>query len=145
MTTSAIITIAGNACSIVITLLVLTGVLIGMDLKEKLNRIFIAMLVLNLAGNVLQSIMSVLYSNHADTMADTIAAIDLIDWAFASIQAVMFALYLYVFLSSKAKVSKTPFAVAACLYALNVLLVAVRGVDLSHASIRLAGVRTCSQ
>ncbi len=140
LTTSAIISVAGNACSAVITLLVLAGALTGMDLKEKLNRIFITMLVLTLTGNALQSLMSVLYSNFADTMVTAIAAIDLIDWTFATIQAAMFALYLYVFLSSRAKASKTPFIVAFSLYALNVLLVAVRGDDLSDVSIRLAGV-----
>ncbi len=140
LTTSAIITVTGNACSTVITLLVLAGALIGINLKEKLNRIFIAMLVLTLAGNVLQSLISVLYSNYADTMAATIAAIDFIDWILANALAAMFALYAYIFFSSRAKVSKALFAAGFCLYTLNVLLVAVRGADLSDVSVRLAGI-----
>ncbi len=98
MTTSAIITVAGNACSILITLLLLLGVAGGVSLKENLNRIFLGLLIINLLGSICEGAVMTMMQLFADTMTPVIVALELLNWGATALLIIAVEMYLYVFL-----------------------------------------------
>ncbi len=131
MTLSQIVTIAGNACALVISTLLMVGGVVGVNLKEKINRRFLAMLLCTFAGSVFEIVLSLMTNASGQTTKYLILAVDFADFTCASCVIISFSLYLYEFISSKSDVPIKPFVIGAGLSALNIPLVAAKDVILA--------------
>lgn len=120
-----IITATVSACAVSITLVLLTGAILGGNLKEKIYRFFFIMLVFNLAGSFCEVVLPFMFGTPGKTMTFLIRLVDFIDYACGSGLYISFTLYLYELLSSKGEISKKPFIAMACIYTLNIPLLAV--------------------
>ncbi len=129
MPTVDIITISGNACALVLTVLLITGALAGGNLGSKTGRCFLAMLVFCVPGSLIEMVYPFLKYIPGAEMAAFRSAILFADYFFSGGIAVVFGMYLYEFLSAKSctpgGISKTPLIVMCCVYNLNIPLVAL--------------------
>ena len=129
MNTVDFITISGNACALVLTVLLLIGALAGDNLNSKINRCFLAMLVFCVPGSLIEMVYFFLEDVPGAGMAAFRSIIDFADYFFAAGLFTAFGMYLYAFISARSRapgsISKTPFIVMCCVYCLNIPLVAL--------------------
>ncbi len=134
MTTAQIITIAGNVCALIITALLMAGGIIGVNLKERINRRFLAMLLFTFAGSIFEIVLALMTNESAQTTEHLILVADFADFTCASCVIISFSLYLYEFISSKMNVPIKPFIIGIGLSALNIPLAAVKDIALAFDS-----------
>ena len=130
MSTAAIITVSANACVIIITALLLSAVMIGGQLKEKLNRLFLTMVAFNFVGGLTEVIQPLIVRTPFTIMDMLGSALAWADYIAGTCMFIAFVRYLYAFLSSKKSLSPKPFTAVACVYSLRILVLAA--VDLRY-------------
>ena len=125
MSTSAIITVFANAAAVLIIVLLFSGAIAGGNLREKINRRFLDMLLFNLAAGLCEAIMPFVINSPGGEMSLPHRVLSLADFIFASLMFASFAMYFYEFLSRKVSVGKRPFVVMVCIHVLNIPITVV--------------------
>lgn len=125
MTTAQIITVTGNACAMLITALLFVGAILGGRFNVRINRLFLAMIILNFFGSFTEFFYDFLVDMESNSANILQVIVGLADYLIAGIYFAVFCMYLHEFLSSKedCPLSRKPFMIMACIYALNIPLV----------------------
>ena len=125
MTLAHIVTIASNACAMLISALLLVGAILGGRFNVRINRLFIAMLILSFTGSFAELFYDFLVDVESNLPNILQVIVGLADYLIAGIYFAVFCIYLHEFLSSKddRPISRKPFIIMACIYVLNIPLV----------------------
>lgn len=124
MENESIITISASLCAVLITLLLMTGTLLGGRLGEKINRWFFLLLLCNLFGSLCEVVSAALTGVPGVGIGLVIQAVEFTNYALGSFVFITFAFYFYEYVSAQTKVSKRPFYLVTGFNLANLILLA---------------------
>ncbi len=113
MITSYELYISLNLCSLQLSCLLLIVSIFTGDFKQRIYRCFFLLVLLNLGGLLFEMAMGMMIGHTGDTINVLIKVLECISYAVGGLQMVVFAVYLYEYLSTKIRLKRHLFLILA--------------------------------
>lgn len=124
MTTADLVTITASICALLITLLLVVATILCDDLKTRLCRLFLIVLILGFIGAGCEITTVFLQGRPGELIAVVIKTADFANYAGGNLQFIFTALYGYEYLSLKEAVNKRPYQLAIAINFVMLLYIA---------------------